>query len=58
MKHLNQLINVTVSHKNCTASVKLNTLKSTLSLNSLPVSYLIITKQPNYTNVKSVTFIY
>lgn len=57
MKHLKQLINVTVSHKNCMASVKLNTLKSTLSLNSLPNSYLIITKHPNYTKCK-VHYIY
>lgn len=52
MKCLNQLKNVTVLHKNCMASVKLNTLKTTLSLNSLPNSYLIITKNSSCTKYK------
>lgn len=52
MKCLNQLINVTVLHKNCMASVKPSTLKTTLSLNSLPNSYLIITKYSNCTKCK------
>jgi len=57
MKYLNQLINVTVSHKNSVASVRLKTLKSTLKINSLPTSYLIITKHPNYTKFE-VHYIY
>lgn len=52
MKCFNQLINVTVLLKNCMASVKPNTLKSTLSLNSLSNSYLIITKHSNCTKCK------
>lgn len=49
MKHLNQFINVTVLYKNSMASVKLKILKSTLSLNSVPISYLRITKHLNCT---------
>lgn len=52
MKHLNLFINVTVSYKNCMASIKLKILKSTLSLNSVPISYVRITKDPNYTKCK------